>query len=165
MQLTRTPVTNGPDWHVAAPLPRSLPTPAPVERSDDPSSLFVARAGHRGQLGTETVELGIEGQRWIARGSFLEAVSAARQLSKALPAIWSNVPFETGTLGITQGTSATEWLLSRVGSGVTDDRLSSPYEFTPATGKTPAVIRKTNQQLLAIVSPTRWIDFRDIAAT
>lgn len=163
MQLGRQPVTNGPAWIESTPLPRSLPQALPVTQVYTEQTLFVGREGHRGQFGTETVELGIQGQEWRTGGSFEQAVAAAKELSKALPGIWSGTKTEAGTLGVVRAEDG--WRLLRVGSGITDDRLSSPYSFTPATGKTPAVIRKTNDALLAIVSPTRWIDFRDVPAS
>jgi hypothetical protein len=163
MQLARTPITNGADWHASTPLPRSLPAATSVVALDRAPTFYSARVGHRNEFGTEQMELGIQNQGWLTHGSFDEAVAAARDLSKALPPIWSGNEFDTGTLGIVKGHAG--WLLLRVGSGITDDRLSSPFEFTPATGAAPAVMRKTDDTLLAVVSPTRWIDFRDVAAS
>jgi hypothetical protein len=160
MQLLRTPVTNGPDWLASKPLPKSLPAPSPVEPLRSYAETWVGRVGKRNQTGTSSLTVGIGGVAWTTHGSFEQAVAAARDLSKALPVMWNYGPpaTEVGTIGVIQAKDG--WELFRAGLDNSDDTASSPFNFIPATGATPTVIRPTSHTLLAVVSPTRWVDLR-----
>jgi hypothetical protein len=154
MQLA-APSSTPRSWITSRPLPLGLPTPAAVSELANVPRYFGGSVGERGKLGIDRFMIGVHEDGWVTHGSFEAAVAAARELSRALPGMGSLEP-QRGTIAVMEG--RTGWLLLRAGT-VRAHLREYNYELDRETA-TPATARQSLRLLRALVSPTRWVDFR-----